>query len=133
MTMIEKVAHSLSTHAKRILENHLNIGSTKSLSYLPVATIEQVIGISVPEYLSLIEESGNQFAVFTSKECCIKSGAVYAYSSRDLENILKASREVLTRNDWPTNSKDFIRKLASEWLNDESPMLPVVKKIFGEG
>ena len=64
--------------ADRLLESHLAVGPDKPVSYLPTRTIEEVIGMSVDRYVSLIEQMGNQYAVFGVNESCINSGAVYA-------------------------------------------------------
>lgn len=132
MIIIENAATSAPMHAKRILESHLNIGREKPVSYLPLSTIERVIGIKVSEYTGMIEALGNEFLVFASEECCIKSGAVFAYSYRDLENVLRNHRDVLAHNGWSTDPRDFVRRLASEWLDDRNPILSVIKRAFGE-
>lgn len=98
MIMTENAAASASMHATRILESHLNIGREKPVSYLPLNTIERVIGIQISEYTAMIEALKNEFSVFTSEECCINSGAVFAYSHRDLANVLRSHCDVLTRN-----------------------------------
>lgn len=130
--MPENTAATVFMHAEHILERHLNVGRDKPISYLPIATITQVIGIEISTYTSMLEESGNEFSVFTQEECCINSGAVFAYSRRDLNNVLRKYHDVLTRNAWPTDPNAFVRRLASEWLDDASPILPVVRKAFGE-
>ena len=129
---MENVTYSLAEHAKRILDSHLNIEKEKSVSYLPIKTIEGVIGITISAYKFMIENRGNQAVVFSSDECCIKSGAVYAYNRVYLDAVLKENQDVLSRNGWPIVSEDFIKRIASEWLDDESPIMPVVKRAFGE-
>src|SRR5262245_528162 len=123
---------SLSQGAKRILEAHLSVGPHKPVSYLPIRTVENVLGLTVPTYMSLIEKSGNKAAVFEKSQCCINSGAVYAYSDRDLRNILKANQAALVRHGWPATPGRFIRKISSRWLDFDDPVMPVVKKVFGD-
>jgi hypothetical protein len=129
----QKVAASVTEHARRILDSHLNVGREKPVSYLPIRTVEEVLGITVPGYRSMIAKLGNQSSVFSADECCIKSGAVYAYSYSDLGDFLQQNQVILYENGWPAIPADFIRRIASEWLDDENPILSVVRKAFGEG
>ena len=79
----------LAQTAREMLERHLNVGPKKAVSYLPIRTIEKVIGISINEYVALIEDAGNRSAVFLAADCCINSGAIYAYSPTDKFNIAR--------------------------------------------
>jgi hypothetical protein len=119
--------------AKRLLESHLTVGPDKPVSYLPIRTIEEVIGMSVDRYVSLIEQTGNQYAVFGVTDSCINSGAVYAYNRQGLAKILNENRDVLTQHGWPAAVDDFIRRIASEWLDPGNPITAVIRKSFGEG
>jgi hypothetical protein len=132
LIVAENITASIDEHVKRILDSHLKVGKEKPVSYLPIKTVEDVIGITIQKYKSMIERLGSRGSVFSAEECCIKSGAVYAYSDVYLDQILKANKDVLSENGWPIVPDDFIRKIASEWLDDESPIMPVVKKAFGE-
>lgn len=130
--MSESKSSSLSEDARRILDSHLKVGREKPVSYLPIRTVERVIGISLQEYQSMIENSGSKCAVFGPDECCINSGAVYAYSDKFLFDILNDNQEVLSKHEWPVSPSGFIKRIASEWLGEESPVMPVIKKAFGE-
>ena len=94
-------------------------------------TIEDVIGMSVQAYVALMEHAGNSFAVFGAERCCIKSGAVYAYSPTDFGRILRENCCLLTDHGWPIVPADFIKRIASEWLDSEDPVTPVIKQGFG--
>jgi hypothetical protein len=129
----EEIENSLSEVAKVILLEHLKVGPEKPVSYLPIRTVENVLGITLSAYRLLIENQGNRCAVFQPEDCCINSGAIYAYSEPDLVNILRNNHEVLIKHGWPIVPSDFIRRIASEWLGEESPIEPIVRKTFGEG
>jgi hypothetical protein len=77
---MENIRASLGDDAKRLVDHHLRIGPEKSVSYLPIKTLEQVIGITVHDYMSLVERSGYKGIVFGVGDCCISSGAVYAFN-----------------------------------------------------
>ena len=132
MTVVENVTSSLAEHAKRILDTHLNVGTGKPVSYLPIKTVEGVIGITVPVYKSMIENMGNRCSLFSPEDSCINSGAIYAYNDICLDKILHDNVDLLSSNGWPATSEDFIRKIALEWFDDENPVMPIIKKAFGE-
>jgi hypothetical protein len=114
-----------------LLVAHLNIGPDKPVSYLPIKTIEKVIGLTIAEYRSLIEKSGNEAAVFDADVSCIASGAVYAYGPAHLERLLRDNRSVLAEHNWPTAPAEFIKRAAGEWLEDTHPVMPIITKAFG--
>jgi hypothetical protein len=130
--MMEDIAASLGEDAKRLVDNHLKIGPEKPVSYLPIKTVEKVIGISVQDYMSLIERSGNEGIVFGAEDCCINSGAVYAFNCHYLSKILKDNQTILSEHGWPATPVDFILRIAAEWVDEESPIMPVIRKAFGD-
>lgn len=122
----------MNEDARRILDNHLRVGPEKPVSYLPINTINKVIGIEVAKYESLISESGSKSLVFSPEDCCIKSGAVYAYHESGLRNILESNKNILLDNNWPSDPVGFITRMADEWLENESPIMPVIRSAFGD-
>jgi hypothetical protein len=123
---------SLEKISRDILRDHLNVGRGKPVSYLPINTVEKIIGISIQAYTAEIGKSGNKFAIFSEKECCIKSGAVYSYNNDELNNILNKHKDVLHKNKWPATPDGFIKRIASEWLDEQHPMMPIIKEAFGD-
>jgi hypothetical protein len=130
--MMEDIRASLGEDAKRLVDNHLRIGPEKPVSYLPIKTVEKVIGITIQDYMSLIERSGNEGIVFGAEDCCISSGAVYAFNCQYLSKILNDNQTILSEHDWPATPVDFIRRIAAEWIDEESPIMPVIRKAFGD-
>jgi len=126
------MTNSSSENAKFILDSHLNIGSKKAVSYLPLNTVKNVLGISIQKYLSMIKDQGNESLVLLSHECCINSGAIYAYDTSVLQKILKENEKILSANNWPVTPEKFIRRMASEWLEEGDPVLSVIRKVFGD-
>ena len=130
--MSENITKYSNQDVKRILDNHLDVGLEKPISYLPIRTVTDVVGISVAAYRVLIEKSGAKSLVFYQEDCCIKSGAVYAYHIDGLRNILEDHRKTLIENGWPVDPLQFITRIAAEWLDEKSPVLPVVRSAFGD-
>jgi hypothetical protein len=117
---------------KDMLEHHLNVGREKPVSYLPIRTIEDVIKISVEAYVALFDDTGNRCVVFRGENCCINSGAVYAYSPEELGRVLDESGRLLAEHGWPVVPADFIKRIASDWLGSQDPIMSVIKQSFGE-
>jgi hypothetical protein len=123
---------SSSVLARQTLWAHVNVGRAKPVSYLPIKTIESVLGISVAEYETMIAQAGNSSIVIAADTCCIESGVVYAYSAPELMLILDRDAELLAGQGWPTVPEGFLIRLASDWLPDNSPLMRIVKAAFGD-
>jgi hypothetical protein len=115
-----------------MLQDHVFVGQKKPVSYLPIDTIEKVLGKSISQYQTLISRAGNRSRVFAADSCCIRSGAVYAFSEPDLDALLEQSSNMLLEYSWPRDSQGFIEKIAAVWFDDKHPVLAVIRKAFGE-
>jgi len=85
----------------------------------------------VPEYLAMIESSGHRGVVLGPDHCRIASGAVYAFSERDLDTLLQSNRDVLLHCGWPVTPEAFVRRVAAEWI-EEGELLDVIRRAFGD-
>ncbi|CUX54519.1 hypothetical protein AGR7C_Lc20137 [Agrobacterium deltaense Zutra 3/1] len=63
-----------------ILSRHVQLGSEKPVSYLPLNTIENVLGLTVDTYREMLRAGGNESMLFEDQQCAINSGAVYGYN-----------------------------------------------------
>jgi hypothetical protein len=130
--MSEQFQSPLSAVGEGLLREHLNVGPQKPVSYLPIDTIRKVIGMPESRYVEYIERVGNNALLFESRDCCIKSGAVYAYNKAALDDVLNEYQDMLSEYCWPLDSIGFITRIAQEWLKLEHPIMPVIKKAFGK-
>lgn len=90
------------------LRSHLALGREKCVSYLPIRTVEVHLALSVPQYLALIVQAGHRGLVLGPDCCRVSSGAVYAFGETDLEALLEANRDRLTRCGWPATPEAFV-------------------------
>ncbi len=111
---------------------HVELSVAKPVSYLPINTIENVIGISLSTYASMVESKSAICLVFRPGECCISSGAAYAFLPDVLCTILRANSEMLTEAGIPHEPANFIEAIARTWFEDGSSVIPLLKKVFGE-
>jgi hypothetical protein len=75
-----------------MLHRHTRLDANKIVSYLPLNTIENVIGMPLDIYTSIVENNVGGYIIFNEDECRIYSGAVYAFLPNELEEILKKTR-----------------------------------------
>src|SRR5450755_2982040 len=107
-----------SEDAKRLLSCNLQLGREKAISYLPIRTIERWIGMSADKYVAKVESVGFEAVALSMQECCISSGAVYAYSRTHLDILLRDNQAILLAHQWPLTSTEFVRRIAAEWLDE---------------
>jgi hypothetical protein len=121
-------------HMRReeILNSLLLVGPRKAVGYLPLNTIRKVLHMDLQSLVREATAKGLSAVVLEPDRCCIKSGALYVYDSGSLLDVLEASRIVLSKHGWPTDADGFIIRVASEWLEEASPIYPVIRQAFGE-
>jgi len=78
--MTGRIVETLEGDAKAILLRHVHVGRDKAVSYLPISTIKNILGLGVEDYRSIVEAAGKKCLVLPADHCCIKSGAVFAYT-----------------------------------------------------
>jgi len=131
--MNDRALESLPEDMKDVLRRHTKLDANKVVSYLPLSTIENVMRISLGTYTAIIESNRGSYIVFGENECRISSGAVYAFLPEELSGILKANKDILTSASIPCEPWAFIRTIADTWFEDGAAIMPLIKKLFGEG
>ncbi len=119
-------------YVAEVLAKHVHVGAAKPVSYLPISTIEKVLNMPVDAYVHLIEKAGGRYAVFSEADTCIKFGAVYAYSEIDLASVLENYKGVLAEHGWPSVPLEFVKRLATDWLDLHNPLGGVLIAAFGD-
>jgi len=122
----------LSERRQEMVRDHIHVGPRKPLSYLPLNTIENLMGMTVQEYQSQISKAGNDCILLDESCRCISSGAVYAFSEKYLDEVLISNAELLSLLGWPLGSRDFIKKIVAEWVDEGHPIWPVIRQAFGD-
>lgn len=117
---------------RNMLREHLELGAHKPVSYLPIKTVERVLGLSVTEYMDMARVLGHSSLSFLPDQCCIKSGAVYIYSPKELKMALDREAETLSKENFPSAPPEFIAAIAREWFVDDHPIMFIIRKVFGE-
>jgi hypothetical protein len=137
MVMTNSELDQFTPDQRAVLERHLVLGPQKAISYLPLGTIEKLIGISSSAYTDMITSRGYKSFFIDDERSNINSfsirGAVYAYDEKELGKIIEEYRPVILMSRWPDHPLDFLERLATEWIADDNhPVMPVIRRAFGD-
>jgi hypothetical protein len=108
------------------------VGCAKPLGYLPLATIGNYLELNLDEWIRSLEKQGLKTKVFEAGECCIRSGALYAFDPLALQDVLSAASDVLENCSWPTIAESFVQQVAKIWVDPSHPAYAVIRRAFGE-
>ena len=122
----------LEKSERQSILDSLSISGQKPLGYLPLATIEKVLAMDVAELTNSLQGRGAKVAIFSKDDCCIKSGALYAYDPTALQKVLNAAAEPLSQGGWPSSADAFVKKVAKVWIDETDPIYEVILRAFGE-
>ncbi|WP_147283772.1 hypothetical protein [Bosea caraganae] len=115
-----------------ILESLMGVGPSKPIGYLPLCTIQDVLGVPVAVLLKQMMPRGILALKLNSKECCIKSGALYFYDPVALENLLRVASDDLKQCGWPRTPAEFVKHIAANWYESDHPLIGLIRMAFGE-
>lgn len=115
-----------------MLHRHIQLDGRKLVSYLPINTIKAVMQISVETYTAAIKKNGGSYIVFGEGECCISSGAVYAFLPEGLDQVLKRNSRILAAAGIPCEPNTFIQAIAKTWFDNGADIVPLLNEIFGD-
>ena len=119
-------------HRKAILNSLTEVGSTKSVGYLPLRTITKLLKIPVDEIRENLNSPTVRTMVFQEDQTCISGGALFAFDDRMMRSIIDRHHQVLQEQKWPPDSSDIIGKLAEEWYERDNPVMPFIRELFGD-
>ncbi|GAA0595046.1 hypothetical protein GCM10009416_36670 [Craurococcus roseus] len=130
----QPVARPLPTDERdRVLSDDLwRVGREKSIGYLPLYTVRDVLGADAEVLAAEAASRGLSALRLGPCECCIKSGALYVFDRRGLAALLASANDVLTGAGWPVKPEAFARAVASDWVEPDDPVLPVIRRAFGD-
>ena len=123
----------MPTEAERgaYLKDLRQVGPSKSVGYLPLSTIRNFAHLSPESVAAQATANGLTAVEFSSKRCCIKSGALYVYDPAALARLLLAHADVLEANDFPLDPDRFVAHIAKTWFRQNHPAHSVIAQAFG--
>ena len=122
-------------YAERIrqeLEEHVSLGSHKSLSYYPTDGLMSMFGLSPHSYAQLAQARGHSSIIVSRAESYLENGAVYLYNEPILQEILDRNSDTLKSANYPVDAEGFVRAVAREQLRSDHPVMPVIRQAFGD-
>jgi hypothetical protein len=126
------MAEDFDTEGNSILRGVAQIGPAKPVGYLPLHTIRDILRIEPRVLAQDGAAKGLSAVLFGPTQCCIKSGALYLFDRQSLELLLQSSRPILSASRWPLDPDQFVRRIAREWIEPGHPVVPVIRRAFGE-
>jgi hypothetical protein len=109
-----------------------NVGATKAVGYLPLYTIERVLGQNPAELVQHYRQKGLCVRVFDQNECCIKSGALFVWDYDQASRCIKEFGKSVTEKGWPIDANVVLENIATEWFEKDDPIMPLVYALYGE-
>lgn len=119
------------TERDRLLLSLSQVGPSKAIGYLPLYTIRDFVQLSPDSIAASASARGLETRQFKPEACCIKSGALYVYDRKALDQILKAHAEVLEANELPILPDLFVAHIAAVWFDPNHPACAVIARAFG--
>jgi hypothetical protein len=114
-----------------ILRSVTDVGRSKPVGYLPLATIRDVLQLDPKVVADAATARGLVAAQFGPEVCCIKSGALYVYHREALANILKVRTDAISMAGLPSDPDRFIAVIAATWFEEDHPARPIIAAAFG--
>jgi hypothetical protein len=116
---------------KSLLSDLYNVGSSKSLGYLPLSTLTEVCNTSIQDIIDYSNTNNLGYLLYTQEESGISSGAIFVYDETMLLNILQTNKKILVKAKIPTdNVIDYINYTNKVFVPEEK--YPLAYKVIGK-
>ena len=110
-----------------------DVGSRKSVGYLPLYTIERFIkGYTLEILQTRYSERGLYSEVFGPDKAVIKSGAFFVYDREMMQQVIAKHVDAINAEAWPLDAQLIIHRIASQWLDTDHPLMPFVNELFAD-
>jgi len=118
---------------ERLLKDLNQVGEKKLLGYLPLGTIRDICGEDPVALQKQAEARGLKTLLLSSRECDVASGALYVYDSEKLQKfiLVPQNKEILERNNWPTDVDGFVKNITCVLASDE-PLYDLIALCFND-
>jgi hypothetical protein len=127
-----RMVDNLDADKTHILSSLTQVGPAKPIGYLPLYTIRDILRIEPNALACDAEARGLSTAPLGPDQCCIKSGALYVFDRKSLEHMMQSSRHILSPSRWPLDPEQFVARIAREWIDQAHPVVPVIRRAFGD-
>lgn len=122
---------AMDNYVEDLLSDLYDVGSSKSLGYLPLDTLTEVCNISIQDIINYSDTKNLGYLVYTQEESGIGSGAIFVYDEIMLLDILQTNREILIKAKIPTdNAIDYINYIVNVFVSEGKH--PLAYKVIGK-
>ncbi|MDR3468225.1 MAG: hypothetical protein P4M07_20010 [Xanthobacteraceae bacterium] len=117
---------------RAMLESLTDVGPSKPVGYLPLYAIRDFVRLSPKAVAADAAARGLAAARFGTKQCRIKSGALYVYHREALAGLLQARADVLDAAGLPRDPDGFVAHIAAVRYEADHPVHAVIKAAFAD-
>jgi hypothetical protein len=115
-----------------LLHSLTDVGVSKPIGYLPLYTIKEFLRSDPQTLANDLAERGLITAQFAERDCCIKSGALYAYHRSALRDLLLKYAAAVRVAGLPLDPDEFVAHIAANWYELGHAAHPFIAAAFGE-
>lgn len=122
---------AMDNYIKNLLSDLYDVGSSKSLGYLPLSTLTEVCNTNIQDIINYSDTKNLGYLIYTQEESGIGSGAIFVYDEIMLLDILQTNREILIKAKIPIDSViDYINYIVNVFIPEENN--PLAYKVIGK-
>lgn len=115
-----------------VLESLTLIGPSKAIGYLPLQTVQHVLGLNVEDVIADTLARGLKAISIGPSDCCIKNWALHVFDPDALGNPLRGSSAILEQSGFPIDTEMFVRVIARDWFPHDHPVMPIIRDAFAD-
>ncbi|MGO9356199.1 MAG: hypothetical protein ACLP1D_00830 [Xanthobacteraceae bacterium] len=117
---------------RSMLRDLTDVGPSKPVGYLPLHAIKNFVQLSPKAVAAAAAARGLAAAQFNTKQCRIKSGALYVYHRKALAHVLQTQADVVEAAGLPLDPDGFVAHIAAVWFEADHPVYAVIKTAFAD-
>lgn len=106
------------------------VSAQKPVGYERIVFLKKDCGLDVAVLEKELQGRGLKTLLLNNAACSMRSGALYAYDEKALENFLTERVAILSAQNWPATPEGFIRRIAVDWAEEKTPLFDLIADAF---
>lgn len=125
--------HWTDEQAQKIWASLNEIGVTKAAGYLPLHTVETLLGKTREDVARTLSKRGICVWILDEDRSPIESGAVFAFQRIMAERIIARHQDILREKNWPSDVDRVMTEIAAAWFEVNDPAMPLIRELYNNG
>jgi hypothetical protein len=114
------------------LDDVFHVGPNKPLGYKLLKDLNTLSKVDPVKVEKQLQDKGLITITLTGNECAMSGGALYAWDDRALSDLLLKNQKTLLANNWPIDTRSFVKRSAIEWAQEKTALFDVIADAFGD-